>query len=83
VVSLKVVNPLTIYQNAKFHGPTLTGTSFISTPKVLTSAILMVTAKALKLWRLGHLQWHALSTEFHKNYQLVQKLMGGGAQTGW
>jgi hypothetical protein len=38
----------------------------------------MVTAKALKLWRLGHLQWHALPTEFHKIYQLVQKLMGGG-----
>jgi hypothetical protein len=31
VVSVKVVHPLKIYQNTKFHGPTLTGASFTST----------------------------------------------------
>jgi hypothetical protein len=33
-VSLKVVHPLKIYQTTKFHDPTLTGASFISTSKV-------------------------------------------------
>jgi len=28
IVSLKVVHPLKIYQNKKFHGPTLSGASF-------------------------------------------------------
>jgi hypothetical protein len=37
---LKVVHPMKIYENAKFHGPTLTGASFASTLKFLTSAIL-------------------------------------------
>jgi hypothetical protein len=27
----------------------------------------MVEAMGLKLWNEGHLQWHALSTEFHEN----------------
>jgi hypothetical protein len=40
MVSLKVVHPLKIYQYTKFHGPTLTGASFASTPEVWTSAIL-------------------------------------------
>jgi hypothetical protein len=33
-VSLKVVHPLKICHNTKFHGPTLTGDSFTSTSKV-------------------------------------------------
>jgi hypothetical protein len=31
---LKVVNPLKIYQNTKFHGPALTGASFAFTLEV-------------------------------------------------
>jgi hypothetical protein len=31
---LKVVHPLKIYQNTKFHGPTLIGASFAPTSKV-------------------------------------------------
>jgi hypothetical protein len=34
VVSFKVVYPLKIYQNTKFHGTVLTGASFTSTSKV-------------------------------------------------
>jgi hypothetical protein len=40
MVSLKVVHPLKIYQNTKFHGPTLIGASFASTSEVWTSTIL-------------------------------------------
>jgi len=43
---IKVVHPLKIYQDTKFHGPTLTGASFASTSKVWTSAIL----EWLQLW---------------------------------
>jgi hypothetical protein len=34
VIILKVVHPLKIYQNAKFHGLLLTGASFASTSGV-------------------------------------------------
>jgi hypothetical protein len=45
MVLLKVVHPLKIYQYTKFHGPTLTESSFASTSDVWTPTIL----KRLKL----------------------------------
>jgi hypothetical protein len=37
----------------------------------------MVAATALEIWRRGQLQRQYLPSEFHKIYQLVQKLTGG------
>jgi hypothetical protein len=85
MVSLKVVHPLRIYQNKKFHGPTLIGASFTSTSKVLTSAILeRLQLRHYKLWRRGHLQWHDLSKEFNKNLPFGSEAIGAkGTQTKW
>jgi hypothetical protein len=82
MVLLKVVHPLKIHQYTKFHGPTLTGASFASTSEVWTSAIL----EWLKIrdWKVrcrGHLQWHNLSTEFHKNLPIGSKVIRGDTQT--
>jgi hypothetical protein len=38
----------------------------------------MVEGTELKSRLRGHLQWRDLPTEFHRLYQLVQKLLGGG-----
>jgi len=40
MVSLKAVHTLKIYQNTKFHGPTLSGASFAFTSEVWMSTIL-------------------------------------------
>jgi hypothetical protein len=78
VVSLKVDDPLMIYQNTKFHCPILTGASFTFTSKVWTSAILeWLQLRHYKLWRRGHLQWHDLTTEFHKNLPLGSEVDRG------
>jgi hypothetical protein len=67
LVLLKVVHPLQIYQQTKFHGPVLTGASFASNPVVSTSTILeWLKLNDKELWCLGHLQWHDLPTKFHK-----------------
>jgi hypothetical protein len=66
MVLLKVVYPLKIYQNTKFHGPTLSDASFAS-PQKFECHFGMVAATALILWPRGNLQWHDLPTEFHKN----------------
>jgi hypothetical protein len=45
----------------------------------------MVEGSGLKVWRLGHLQWHDLSIEFHKNLPIGSKVIRGGdtdRQTG-
>jgi hypothetical protein len=78
MVLLKVVHPLKICQYTKCHGPTLIGASFSSTSEVWTSAIFeWLKVRDYKVRRRGHLRWHDLPTEFHKIYQLVQKLLGG------
>jgi hypothetical protein len=38
----------------------------------------MVAATALKLWIRGCLQWHDLSTEFHKNLPVGSEVDSGG-----
>jgi hypothetical protein len=42
---------------------------------------LMVGATELKLWRRGHLQWHGLPIEFHKNLSMGAEIDGGGGHT--
>jgi hypothetical protein len=37
----------------------------------------MVAAAGLELWHLGHVQWHDLPTEFHKNLPNGSKIDGG------
>jgi hypothetical protein len=41
----------------------------------------MLTATALKLWCRGHLQWHDLSTEFHKTLPTGSEVDRGDRQT--
>jgi hypothetical protein len=78
MILLKVVHPLKIYQNTKFHGLTLTDASFASTSEVCTWAILeWLKVRDYKVRRRGHLQWHDLPTEFHKNLPIGLKVIGG------
>jgi len=51
VVLLKVVHPLKIYQNTKFHGPTLSGASFASPHKFERPPF-------WNGWHRRHLKWH-------------------------
>jgi hypothetical protein len=48
MVLLKVVHPLKIYQETKFHGPTLTGASFESLRSLNVRHFGMVEATGLK-----------------------------------
>jgi hypothetical protein len=41
----------------------------------------MVTAMTLKLWCQGHLQWHNLPTEFHKNLPIGSQVDGRDKHT--
>jgi hypothetical protein len=41
----------------------------------------MVAATALKTWRRGHLQWHDLRTEFHKNLAVGSEVDRGDRHT--
>jgi hypothetical protein len=41
----------------------------------------MVEGTGLEVLRRGHLQWHDLSTEFHKNLPIGSKVIGGGGAT--
>jgi hypothetical protein len=83
-VLLKVVHPLKIYQYTTFYGPTLTGTSLASTSDVWTSVILeWLKVRDYRVRRRGHLQWHDLSTEFHKNLPIGSKVIRGDTQTDW
>jgi hypothetical protein len=46
----------------------------------------MVEVTGLKVWLRDHLQWHDLSTEFHKNLPIGSKVIRRGhtdRQTGW
>jgi hypothetical protein len=82
MVSLKVVHPLNIYQYTKFHVPALNGASFTSISEVWTSAILeWLKVRDWKVWRRGHLQWHDIPTEFHKNLPIGSKVIEGDTQT--
>jgi hypothetical protein len=77
------IKSLKIYQHTTFHGPTFTGASFASISEVWTSTILNWSKlRTYKLWTRGHRQWHDLPTEFHKIYQLVQKLTECNRQEG-
>jgi hypothetical protein len=79
MVSLKVVHPLKI---TKFHVPTLTDASFASISEVWTSAILeWLKVRDWKVRHRGHLQWHDLRTEFHKNLPTGSKVVRGHTQT--
>jgi hypothetical protein len=76
VVSLNVVRPLKSYQNIHFHASTLTHPP----QKFERPSFGMVAATALKLWLRGHLQYHNLLTEFHKNLPIGSEV-GTGGQT--
>jgi hypothetical protein len=41
----------------------------------------MVAATALQIWRRGHLQWHGLPTECHKDVPVGSEVYGGDRQT--
>jgi hypothetical protein len=64
-VLLKVINPVKIYQHTKFHDPTLTGASFVSTSEVWTPTILKWLKLHDKKWRRCHL--HDFPTKLNKN----------------
>jgi len=81
MVLLKVVHPLKIYQNTKFHGPTLTGTSFAPTSKV-RPPFWNGCSYGIKNYGVEVI-FNGMTSllNFIKIYQLVQKLIGGGGQT--
>jgi hypothetical protein len=76
VILLKLVYPLKIYHSTRFHGHT-----FIyilhSPQKFERRHFEMVTVMVLKLWPRGHLQWHALLTEFNKNLLIGSNFIRG------
>jgi hypothetical protein len=72
---LKVVHPLKIYQNTKFHGLALTGVRFASTSKVWTFAVLeWLQLRHKNLRHRARLQWHDLPAEFYKYLQIGLKV---------
>jgi hypothetical protein len=72
IVLLKFVHILKVHQNTKFNGDKLAGKSFATT-EVRTSVFL----EWLKLRDRGYLQWHYLTTGFHKNPPIVSKVYWG------
>jgi hypothetical protein len=81
-VLLKVVHPLKVYHNTKFHGATLSGAIFVLPQNFeLSCHFGMVADTSPKLWRRGHLQWHDLITEFHKNLPIRSEVQRGDKHT--
>jgi hypothetical protein len=64
------------YWNTKFHGPTLTGISFVSTTEVIMPYILeQLKLQDQEVWCQGQLQWHDLHAKFNENLPTVSKVI--------
>jgi len=78
--------PLKIYQNTKFHGPTLTGASFNPPQKFERPPFWNGCSYGIKNYGV-EVTFNGMTSllNFIKIYQLVQKLIGGqtDTQTGW
>jgi hypothetical protein len=84
VVSLKVVHPLKIHQNTEFHGPTLSGTSFVSRQKFERLPFWNGCSYSIKNYGV-EVSFNSITSLLNliKIYQLVQKLIEGDRQTVW
>jgi hypothetical protein len=82
IISLKDGHAFNIYQHKKFHGYTLTGSSFcIHLRSLNIHHFGMIETTGLRACRWGHLQWHDLPTEAHKYLLLGSAVIWGDTHT--
>jgi hypothetical protein len=78
MILLKVVHPLKLYRNTKFHGPTLSGASFASPQKFGHPPFWNDCSYSVKNYGVEVI-FNGMTSplNFIKLYQLVHKLVGG------